>query len=310
ANPLQVVVRSLIFGFDGQCQRFNRAQVEIGHLFHVALFVFELAEIETIRTENEVNGREKKQRSLPVESAVKPGDDSGNSGADQVVGKGPEVAIHQNLPQRPPLGQRNYGSNNARIGEKIDRCSRSQQECVAAHQLHEELVVINHIGGGGGDCSCTNIETDLRAAGALGIKALRQHGNCTQGESLGKAELEHAYQNEEEVDRQRAGYTRKIDFKARGQNGDSEITDKLRNILAGGMNRCIDERGRPQDDDEADESFGAERQRSPRTGAAGHTYTDARSTGHIFVRTRISVISTVPAKIFRNNGLGNSPQTS
>ena len=45
ANPLQVLVRGLVFGFDGKCQSLNRTQMEICHLLDVALFVLQLSQI-------------------------------------------------------------------------------------------------------------------------------------------------------------------------------------------------------------------------------------------------------------------------
>src|SRR5262249_43898799 len=38
-HPLQVLVGGMVLGFNRQRQRFNRAQVKIGYLFHVTLLV-------------------------------------------------------------------------------------------------------------------------------------------------------------------------------------------------------------------------------------------------------------------------------
>ena len=44
-DPLQVIVRGVVLGFDRQRQRFDGAQVQVGHLFDVALFVFQFSQI-------------------------------------------------------------------------------------------------------------------------------------------------------------------------------------------------------------------------------------------------------------------------
>ena len=45
SHSLQVVVRGVVFGFDGQRQRFDGAQVQSGHFFDVALFVLKFSQI-------------------------------------------------------------------------------------------------------------------------------------------------------------------------------------------------------------------------------------------------------------------------
>ena len=65
-HPLQVVVRGVVLGFDGQRQRLDGAQVQSRHFFHVALFVFEFSQVQTIRPVNQVNdGNDQKRVSHP-----------------------------------------------------------------------------------------------------------------------------------------------------------------------------------------------------------------------------------------------------
>ena len=45
ANPLQMIVRGLVFRLDGQRQRFDGSQVQIRHLFHMPLLVLKLTQI-------------------------------------------------------------------------------------------------------------------------------------------------------------------------------------------------------------------------------------------------------------------------
>jgi hypothetical protein len=47
-NPLQVFVRGLVFGFDGQRQRLNGAQMQIGDFFDVDFFVLDFAQLKPV----------------------------------------------------------------------------------------------------------------------------------------------------------------------------------------------------------------------------------------------------------------------
>ena len=126
ADALQVFVGRVIFGFDGEGQGLDRAQMEVSHLFHVALLVCEFAQIEAVRAVDQVDHRQNEQRRFPVEVTVKPGDHACDCGADQVVGKRPEIAVHQDAPQRTAFGQRNDGGDGSGIGDEIDRRGQSE----------------------------------------------------------------------------------------------------------------------------------------------------------------------------------------
>ena len=134
ANPLQVLVRGVIFGFDGQREGFNRAQMQVGHFLDVAFFVFELAQIEAIGAVDQINRRHQQQRGFPVKSLVEPADGAGNSGSDQVVRERPEIAVHQNAHQRTPLGHRNDHRDRARVGDEIDGGRDAEQYRPAVEQ--------------------------------------------------------------------------------------------------------------------------------------------------------------------------------
>ena len=59
ANSLQVIVCRLVLGLDGKRERLDRAHVQVGHLFHVPLLIFQFAEIKTVRTIDEVHHRKR-----------------------------------------------------------------------------------------------------------------------------------------------------------------------------------------------------------------------------------------------------------
>ena len=71
-HSLQVVVSSVILGLDSQSQRLNGSQVKVCHFLHVALLIFQFAQIETIRTVDQVNNGHYQQRSLPAKFSIQP----------------------------------------------------------------------------------------------------------------------------------------------------------------------------------------------------------------------------------------------
>ena len=93
-HPLQVVVRGVVLGFDGQRQRLDGAQVQGRHFFDVPLFVLQFSQIQPIRPVDQVDDGNDQQRRFPSELAVEPADHAGKGGAHQVVGERPEVAFH------------------------------------------------------------------------------------------------------------------------------------------------------------------------------------------------------------------------
>jgi hypothetical protein len=72
ANPLQVVVSSLILGLNGKREYLDRSHMQVGHLFHMPLLVFQFAEVKTVGTVDEIHHRKRQQRRLPVGKAVQP----------------------------------------------------------------------------------------------------------------------------------------------------------------------------------------------------------------------------------------------
>src|ERR1700741_957708 len=81
ANTLQVLVGGVIFGLDGKREGLNRAEMEGSHLFDVALLVFELAEIKSVRAVNQIHRGQNEQGCFPVEGVIEPGDHTSNTGS-------------------------------------------------------------------------------------------------------------------------------------------------------------------------------------------------------------------------------------
>ncbi len=54
-------MRGLILRLDGERQRFDRAHVQVRHLFHMPLLILQFAQIEPIRAINQVRHRKDQQ---------------------------------------------------------------------------------------------------------------------------------------------------------------------------------------------------------------------------------------------------------
>ena len=118
AHALQMFVGGVILGLDG-------AQVQVCHLLHVPLLIFQLAQVQPVRAVDQVNGGQDQERCFPIEGVIQPYDDGGDSGSDQVIGERPEVAIDQDAGEWPSLGKRNYGRDCACVGDEINGRSKA-----------------------------------------------------------------------------------------------------------------------------------------------------------------------------------------
>ena len=130
--------------------------------------------------------------------------------------------------------------------------------------------MINNIGQGGRKRARAHIKRQLDCAGAVGVESLGQHGDRTQSHRLGITEFRDAHQNKQKVDRERPCNARKSDAQTRGKNCDPQVTDKLRNVPAALMNRCLKQGSRARSDHQADKNLGADGQAFPRLFLSGH----------------------------------------
>src|SRR5712671_1967769 len=80
ANPLKVLMGSLVFGFDGKRQSLNSTQMKIRHLLDMALLVLKFTEIQAVGAIDKVHGGNDEQRRFPVERLVEPCDGAGDAG--------------------------------------------------------------------------------------------------------------------------------------------------------------------------------------------------------------------------------------
>ena len=85
ANAAKMIMRGLVLGFDGQSQGFNGTQVQARHFFHMALLVFQFAQIEPVGAVDHEHCGQSQQRGLPAHHAVHPAHESGDGGTHQVI---------------------------------------------------------------------------------------------------------------------------------------------------------------------------------------------------------------------------------
>ena len=85
ADALQVLVRGMVLGFNGQSQSLNGPQMQVRHFLDVAFLVLQFAEVKAVRAVDQVNRRHQEQRRFPVESLVEPRNRAGDPGSHQVV---------------------------------------------------------------------------------------------------------------------------------------------------------------------------------------------------------------------------------
>src|SRR5437763_15515839 len=100
-----MVMGGVIFGFNRQGQRFDSSQVEVGHLLHMPLLVFEFSQIEPVGAIDQVNNGNDQQRSFPSESPVEPAKHACECSSHQVVRHKQEVGLHPKLDACLSYGQ-------------------------------------------------------------------------------------------------------------------------------------------------------------------------------------------------------------
>src|SRR5208337_3852753 len=159
--PLQVIVSRLVLGFNGQRQGLDRTKMQVCHLLHVPFFILQFAQVEAVRTVDNVNGGNEQQRSLPIEAVVNPGNRARNAGPYQVIREGPEITIHQDLLQRLAFAERNHDRNATGIHDEVDRRRKAQKKRAVPNQLIEKRIVVDEKSYRGGECARTNVERQL-----------------------------------------------------------------------------------------------------------------------------------------------------
>ena len=80
-----MVMRGLVFSFNGQRQRFNGAHVQRRHLGYVIFLILQLAQIETIRAIDHEHRGQGQQRGLPAYFLREPSKHRGQRAAGKII---------------------------------------------------------------------------------------------------------------------------------------------------------------------------------------------------------------------------------
>ncbi len=120
-HPLQMIVRGVVLGLNGQGKSFNGSQMQRGHLFGVLLLVFHASQIEVIGAVDQIHDGDGQQCGLPTEMAIDGAGRAHDDRAQQIVGERPDVAFAPDTPQRPALGERDGARHWKRVHEEEHR---------------------------------------------------------------------------------------------------------------------------------------------------------------------------------------------
>ncbi len=109
-DALQMIVRGLVLGFDGDRQRLDGAAMQRGDFFGVralilgAFFRFlQPADVQAMGAVDHVEDRHQQQSRLPSRQTLGDGDDPGRGRAHQIIRESPEVGIAPDLSRRSSL---------------------------------------------------------------------------------------------------------------------------------------------------------------------------------------------------------------
>ncbi len=87
-----------ILRVDRERQRFDRREVQVGHFLHVALLVFDAAQIDLVAAIGQVQRRRRQQRDPVVGRAADDDRDArGRDGADEIARRAPEKILVPDL---------------------------------------------------------------------------------------------------------------------------------------------------------------------------------------------------------------------
>ena len=124
----------LVFRVDGRGQRFNRRQVQVGGLLHVALCL-EPAQIDAIGAIGEVDRREGQRRQPHANPVHDPGGERGRAGADEVARCAPQEVGLPDREHRLARCQRDGAGNEPAVQQEVDRGGANQRPGDGGHRV-------------------------------------------------------------------------------------------------------------------------------------------------------------------------------
>ena len=248
AHALQVSVRGLVLGLDGQRQGLDGAHVQRRDLFHVPLFDFhpvlfslQPAQVQAVGAIHPVDQGQNQQGRFPSRRAVHDADQSNRGGADQVIGERPEVALRPDLAARFALSQSNYDGDRQRVGEEKDQGRHHQQDRFARSEAGGQPVItqVGERAGVGHHAGYVEQDFDGVESFACLPDALHQACGAANQQRLRQAQFQHAQQNEQEIHRHGAVDAGQLHFQSRGQDGYGQVAEESHQILRLPMRKGI-----------------------------------------------------------------------
>ena len=118
-HAADVALRRLILRVDGERQRFDGRQVQVGHLLHVPLLILDAAHVDLVGPVNQIDRGGREQRH-PVAAAFDDGRRDGcGAGAEEVARRAPQEVLVPHAPERLLRRQADRGGDERRVEHEI-----------------------------------------------------------------------------------------------------------------------------------------------------------------------------------------------
>src|SRR5262249_55544262 len=146
-HATDVHLRGLILRIDRTGQRFDRRQVQIGGLLHVALLVLDAAHVDLVGAVGEVERRKGERRNPVARVRDEPGRNRGGARADEIARRAPEEVVVPGRYDGRARRQRDRRRDETGVQQEVDgrRADERLRELrerhrrrVAAEQLEAE----------------------------------------------------------------------------------------------------------------------------------------------------------------------------
>ena len=157
----------MVFGFNCQRQRFNRAHVQRSQIFQMPFLVFPSAQVHAVRAVDDVNGRQNQDGHFPASQPVHELNQAGDCGADQIIRKGPGITRIPFLDDGSVISQGNDRCNGDAVEqEKDNRRDQQRQGRLRVKNMVEQRY-IRPIGSGNRQSKLGQIESEVNKAEPL-----------------------------------------------------------------------------------------------------------------------------------------------
>src|ERR1700687_1460477 len=134
---------AVVFGVDGQRKRLDRPQVQRRNLFRVRLLALQAAQVQPVGSKYHVHERKDENGGAPSEALVRKVQDLSDAGPNNVVRKGPEIALFPDLLEGLVFHQRDDRRYRKRIGGKIGTGRRGKKQRGAKIESVQQRRVVN-----------------------------------------------------------------------------------------------------------------------------------------------------------------------